>query len=364
MHAPRCGTLRSGRLTNQQGGTWTRKDAGVRMRFVVVVALVVGTGSPLLAEECPADYNGPKGAGLRVSGSDAKYLQGADPFVLGDASGPAYAYTTNRPGVNVPVYRQEGNGEWTALGDALPKLPPWAERGHTWAPEVMRLGEGKYALWYTVHHRASDKQCIGRALGARPEGPYTDSSSAPFLCDSHRETSIDPSPFRDDDGKLYLLWKTRESAAVGLKTTLWIAPLDAQGNLVHSGGTPLLTNTESWEGKHVEAPTLLRKDGRYYLFYSAGASTPRGYLTSWAVAEHPDGPYRKSGEVLLGGSACMKGAGHQSVISDPKGGYRIYYHALHPDRRESRGKHARFLDSAHLCFSGGALTVQDADCRR
>lgn len=332
-------------------------------RFPVLLALVFGLGSPILAAECPAGYDGPRGKALRLSGSGGKFLQGADPFVLGDTSGSVYAYTTNRPGVNVPVYRLEANGAWTSLGDALPKLPPWAERGRTWAPEAMRLGDGRYALWYTAHQGGSGKQCIGRALADRPEGPYTDSSSAPFLCDSQRETSIDSSPFRDDDGKLYLLWKTREKARDGLKTTLWIAPLDAQGNLVQSGGTPLLTNSESWEGEHVEAPTLLRKDGRYFLFYSAGASTPRGYLSSWAVAERPEGPYRKSGKVLVGGTPCTKGAGHQSVVADPKGGYRIYYHALHPERRESHGGHARFLDSARLCFSGGVPVVQDAECR-
>jgi beta-xylosidase len=328
------------------------------------LALMLGMVSPSLAAECPAGYDGPRGKALRIAGSGDRYLQGADPFVFSDTAGSSYAYTTNRPGSNVPVYRLEADGRWRSLGDALPKLPAWAKRGRTWAPETMRLGDGKYVLWYTAQHGASGKQCIGRALGDHAEGPYTDNSSAPFLCDSARETSIDPSPFRDDDGKLYLLWKTRETAQNGLKTTVWIAPLDDRGTLLHSGGTPILTNTEPWEGEHVEAPTLLKKAGRYFLLYSAGASTPRGYLSAWAVADQLKGPYKKSGKVLLGGSPCMQGAGHQSVVADPQGGYRIYFHAVHPERRESRGDHARFLDSAQLCFSGGVPVVQDAECTR
>jgi len=295
-------------------------------------------------------------------GSVNRYLQGADPFVFRDWSAKSYLFTTNRPKTNVPVYETQGGDEWKFLGDALPNLPTWARRGFTWAPEVIRLGEDRYALWYTARDKTSGKQCVGRALSTRPEGPYADHSERPFICDEDRDSTIDASPYRDSDGRLYVLWKTKEMVQGAEKTAIWIGPLDPDGNLLSKRIKLLLTNDEKWEGKHVEAPTLLKRQKEYYLFYSAGASTMRGYLVSYATSKYLEGPYKKSGEILLGGNKCLQGAGHQSIVETGPSEYVIYFHAVHPTRRENRTDVSRFIDYAYLCFPAGKPTVQDTRC--
>jgi len=320
-------------------------------------------GSPLFLD--PASRQLPEGdnsTGVRIAEPSQRYVQGADPFVLKDGADSYYLYTTNRPKINVPVYRIEHLDTLAFLGDALPDMPSWARRGFTWAPEVLKLNSNNYILWYTARDTASDKQCIGRAVSDKPMGPFIDDSNRSFICDEQRDTSIDPSPYRDADGKLYLLWKTREGHGQKTKTIIWLSQLDEEGNLMPDATQPLLTNDRDWEGKHIEAPTLLRLKGQYYLFYSAGGSTPNGYLVSYATSNRIEGPYTKSNDFIVGGRRGMRGSGHQTVVQLKSGQYLIYYHGVHKDRRTTKEGKARFLDFSYLCFPRGKPEAQDHPC--
>src|SRR5260370_38188537 len=72
-----------------------------------------------------------------------------DPFVLhvGDTY---YAYATNAGGINVQTAVSRDLVHWTAGPDALPALPSWSSTGLTWAPTVLRRGDGTYLLYYTA----------------------------------------------------------------------------------------------------------------------------------------------------------------------------------------------------------------------
>lgn len=343
--------------------------------FLLITALALYSSSSATLAQCPKNYPGARGTSLTVEAIDNSvtrmtvdaprsggYVQGADPFVFQETSGARHVFTTNRPQVNVPVYSATSENLWTYHGDALPQLPPWAQKGFTWAPEVMKLGENRYALWFTAKDRKSGRQCIGRALSDRPQGPYTDTAGLPAVCDEKRDNTIDPSPYRDTDGKTYLFWKTKEMVNGDSKTIIWLGELDADAQLQPGSIKALLQNDRKWEGEHIEAPTMIKRRGLYYLFYSAGASTPEGYQVSYATAAKIDGPYSKSDETILGGNKCMKGAGHQSIIPWQSNDYLIYYHSVYPERREGKDGPARFLDYAHLCFRDGKPAVQDRAC--
>ena len=75
--------------------------------------------------------------------------------------------------------------------DALP-----ATDRQLYAPDALPIG-GRWALFYCTPdgtHRA------GLALSDRPEGPYVFSREYPWA------RQIDPSVFRDDDGRIYYTW--------------------------------------------------------------------------------------------------------------------------------------------------------------
>src|SRR5438445_4969000 len=140
-----------------------------------------------------------------------------DPFVL--VASRHYAYGTQTGSINVQVMVSDDLTTWDHLGDALPGLPAWAEPGHTWSPAVLRRPDG-YILYFAVRHAASGHQCLSRATASGPEGPFVDTSGAPFVFQDDRGGSIDPSPFVDADGTAYLLWKSDDNS-IGRPTSLW-----------------------------------------------------------------------------------------------------------------------------------------------
>jgi len=254
-----------------------------------------------------------------------------DPFVLAvppSASAPRrfYAYATNGRLGNVQLLMSTDLRTWDEVGDAMPRLPAWVRPGRTWAPEVLPLPDGRYAMYYTARCVATERQAIGVAVADAPEGPFEDVLGGPLL-DQDEGGSIDASPFTDVDGRRYLLWKN-DGNAVGLDTWIHLQELDPEdpARLV---GEPvrLLKQDRPWEGPLVEGPFLWRRDGRYYLFYAANAFADPAYAEGYAVADAITGPYAKAPEnPILVGDARREGPGHASLV-EHDGRTWIAYHA-------------------------------------
>src|SRR5205085_9838502 len=132
---------------------------------------------------------------------------------------------------------------WRPVGDALPRLAAWAAPGHTWAPAVLARPDA-FVLYYTVRDRASGLQCLSRATSSLPTGPFTDSSSEPFVCQADRGGSIDPAPVVDDRGTPWLIWKS-EGRADGEPTRVWVQALSDDGLSLAGSPTELLHTDQS-----------------------------------------------------------------------------------------------------------------------
>jgi len=75
---------------------------------------------------------------------------------------------------------------------------------------------------------------------------------------------------------------------------------------------------------------VVRRDGRYVLFYSGGNWEEPTYAVSYAVADHPLGPWREpeGAEPLLRTvPGRVVGPGHNSVVTTPDGVDVLCYHA-------------------------------------
>lgn len=263
-----------------------------------------------------------------------------DPFLL-EAEGEVVAYATNRSGgPNVQMAVSRDLKRWQRLpADALPDLPVWASRGHTWAPEVLVVqagGQTVYRLYFTARHAASGLQCIGVASSGTARGPFVPEAGPPLICQREEGGSIDASPFRAPDGQLTLLFKN-DGNHVGRRTRIYAQPLSADGLRVERQAVPLLTNDAPWERHVVEAPTMVHRENVYWLFFSANDyGWPRGAATSpYAIGaarcDGPLGPCRDlpQNPLLASGPAaggCRSGPGHQAILEH--GGESILaYHA-------------------------------------
>lgn len=267
----------------------------------------------------------------------------ADPFVLTlDDGWVAYATNDNSRN-NVPMAMSTNLTEWAIVPgsdgkgrrDAMPVLPAWAKKGWTWAPEVLRTGKA-YILYFTAKHRDSDRQCVGAATSSNPLGPFTSTAPEPLVCQKDLGGTIDADPFRDADGQLYLYFKN-DGNAVRKPAQIWVQKLSADGLSVDGATTALLKADRDWENGVVEAPSMVRHDGKYYLFYSAsyfGWNADQRlspYAMGYATCAGPAGPCTDAPENPIlhsfsGKEGCISGPGHQALF-EAAGRSFIAFHA-------------------------------------
>jgi beta-xylosidase len=239
-----------------------------------------------------------------------------------------YAYSTNSSNSNIPVLRSTDLVTWERLGDALPALPEWASpnQGLTWAPGVIQIGDS-FVLYYTTRDTASDKQCISRAVSDRPAGPFTDDSAEPFICQADLGGSIDPYPFLDESGALYLFWKN-DGNCCGLPVGLWVQQLSEDGLSLVGEPTELIQRDQAWERPLIENPAMVEVDGSYYLFYSGNWWESHEYAVGYAVCETITGPCEKPlTEPLFAFANGAMGPGGQSFFTNAGGDLWMAYHA-------------------------------------
>lgn len=228
---------------------------------------------------------------------------------------------------NVPYWFSPDLVSWSIPGDALPVLPPWAEPGHTWAPDVLATETG-WVLYFTARLEGTELQCIGHAAADSLIGPYT-AAAEPLVCPTERGGAIDPRTFVHTDGTTWLLWKSDDNwdLTVTDPTTIFSHRLDATGTTLEAGPHALLTADGGWEGHIVEAPDMVSgPDGRLWLLYSGGWFNQPTYGLGLAVCDTPAGPCHRHGtDRFLGSNDQGAGPGEASVWTDRDGSVWLAY---------------------------------------
>ncbi|RCS83549.1 glycoside hydrolase family 43 protein [Brachybacterium alimentarium] len=251
-----------------------------------------------------------------------------DPGVL-QVGNQFFLYSTAGPQGNMPVLVSMDLVQWRPLGDAQPQIAAWSESGRHWAPEVIEVN-GKFHAYYTARDRASDRQAIGVAIANLPEGPFFDPADAPLLSTPEEGGCIDASPFRDEDGSLWLLWKNDGNAA-DQDSFLFAQRLADDGLSLVGERTRILERDQDWEIYTIEGPAVIAQEGRYYLFYSAGEYWNATYGVGVAVADAIDGPWTKVSDTpVLAANDVAAGPGHGMPVWTRDGIWYVY-HAWQPD---------------------------------
>ena len=189
-----------------------------------------------------------------------------------------------------PVFPLMKSGDlitWTQHGHVFNQLPEWADY-YFWAPEIS-YENGKVYVYYAAHKK-NGNLCLGIASADRPEGPYKD--HGPIMC--QEAGSIDAFPTRDENGKLYLIWK-EDGNSVKKPTPIWAMEMNEERTALVGEKVELFRNDKEWEGNLVEGVSVVRKGEYFYAFYAArgccGASC--NYATGVARAKKLLGPWEK-----------------------------------------------------------------------
>jgi beta-xylosidase len=342
----------------------------------LAASIAVSQAAATAAPPCPGPRTDPAAQGPRLV-LDANF---PDPFVARFGR-TYYAYATGAQlgerRRNVQVVRSGDLRSWSAPAEALPDaaLPAWADRTdvQVWAPEAMRIG-GRTILYFNARHRSLTRSeagpegprvlkrhCLGAAVAARPEGPFH-GVARPLVCAGFPEGVIDPSPFRDADGRLYLYFKA-DGNCCGRPAAIYGVRLRADGLAATGKPVRLFANDESparyddWEWHVVEAPTMVRRGGGYFLFYSGNYFGNKNYSVGYRRCAAPLQGCSDPGENPILWShpgSPLIGPGHQSVLAAP-GGDLLFFHAWNrdPDAHEQAGVHRRCLYVSPLRWRPG-----------
>jgi beta-xylosidase len=274
----------------------------------------------------------------------------ADPTVL-SVEGTYYAYsTTSRYGArnfHIPVQSSRLlTGGWSHAHDSMPELPSWVDKtaageGSVWAPAVTPRGHGGYLLYFTARSAAQHVQCIGVAQGWAPDGPFHSIGSYPLVCQPGDADAIDPKPFTDADGTHYLLYSaSREGSAA-----IWLQRLNTDGTATIGHRRALIRADRADEDHTVEAPAIVRHNGKYVLFYSGNAYNSGRYFINYATADELCDQFAKhQGELLNEHTLddAYQNPGGQDVLHTHRHDFLVFHAYTTPTRRSMFVAEIRF----------------------
>lgn len=220
-----------------------------------------------------------------------------------------------------PLLKSKDMVNWTTEGYIFNKLPDWADY-YFWAPEIT-YEDGKVYVYYAAHRKGGNL-CLGIASAKKPGGKFKD--HGPMMCEE--VGSIDAFPIRDENGKLYLVWK-EDANSVNKPTPIWAMQMSEDRKKLIGEKVELFRNKVAWEENLVEGVSILKQNGYYYAFYAAAGCCGVGctYVVGVARSKNLLGPWEKDVKnPILKNSPQWICPGHGTAI-EKDGRFYFLHHA-------------------------------------
>lgn len=180
-----------------------------------------------------------------------------------------------------------------------------------WAIQCIERN-GKFYLYAPMHG-----QGIGVLVSDSPYGPFKDPLGKRLVYSDHNIwDDIDPTPFIDDDGQVYLYWGNPSLYYVKLNEDM----ISTSGEVVKVPTKPK---------NYQEGPWVYKRAGHYYLSY-ASTCCPEGI--GYAMSNSLTGPWEYKGMVV---EASEKTRGNHPGIIDYKGKSYVFGHSYDLLKRET-----------------------------
>jgi beta-xylosidase len=249
----------------------------------------------------------------------ASHVPLADPFILYH-EGIYYAYGTNSDD-GIPVYTSHDLALWKRHpAFALSKEDSYGDKWF-WAPEVYYRPENKT---FYMFYSAEEHICV--ATSNSPSGPFKQTLKQPM----RTEKSIDNTLFIDDDGTPYLFFVRFTNGNV-----IWSVELENDWRSIRENTLKMCVEAVAgWErvqAKVAEGPSVVKRNGVYYLLYSANDYQSQDYGVGYATANSLTDSWTKATEnpILHKPDTELVGTGHGALFEDSEGNLRYVFHAHH-----------------------------------
>ncbi len=316
-----------------------------------------------------------------------------DPYILNDGDGKYYMYGTGGGAEDgFATYSSNDLVNWKFEGQVYKgnEDGSWAV-GDFWAPEVYKFNN-KYFMFFSAQwgNNPNDELenfKIGVAVADKPTGPFEEVSDEPLFDPGY--PIIDANVFKDDDGKFYLYYSrvaykhpveteiskwAREKGWFDEIEESWVYGIELESDFSGVKGEPELMlrppermdeKNAEWESRSVtskevnrrwtEGSFTFKRDGIYYMMYSANFYGGQNYAVGYATASAPLGPYQKADnnpilEKNINKGGDVTGTGHNSLVFS-KDSTDIY--AVYHGRTKSTGdERVVFIDRLEILENG------------
>lgn len=202
-----------------------------------------------------------------------------------------------------------------------------------WAPDVFRGKDGKY--YYYMGNCQFGCNIYGYVSDS-PMGPFSPIGNGepviPAGTSKKNLPALDAQCLVDDDGSIYSYFGTWCTSFGGMGYAK-IDPADMH-TILKTGFIPI-----NQVPKAFEAAYPIKKDGKYFLMYSAGDCRLSSYAVHYSVSDSPEGPFvpGKNNPILeTNADGTVDGPGHHSILKDGDDYYIVYHR--HDNPRSTNGE--------------------------
>jgi arabinan endo-1,5-alpha-L-arabinosidase len=252
-----------------------------------------------------------------------------DPSMIRTPSGYVLYGSNNRLDARMSGDRIAFRNAGSAFNAPLSWWSRYSPEQSPWAPDIS-YHNGQYWLYYAVSSFGSNTSAIGLATSPTGlPGSFTDRGIVISTTSSSTYNAIDPSLLVDDNGTWWLAFGSWWS---GIK----VIQLNPSTGLRHA--TNRTVYSVAAQGGGIEGPTLVKRNGYYYLFNSYGtccAGVNSTYHIKVGRSTSPTGPFLDRNGVNLangGGTYVLQshgryiGPGGQSIMNDVDGDLLVYHY--------------------------------------
>lgn len=270
----------------------------------------------------------------------------ADPYCFYH-DGTYYAYGTQYA-TGFPVYTSKDLEHWVEHR-AMQNTDSWGSDKKTWWAAEVYEHDGKFYMFYVINEQV----CVAISEEG-PQGPFKQPLRKPLFA---KEKNIDPHLFIDDDGTPYLYFVRFTGGNV-----IWVAEMEKDlMSIKENTLTECIRATDSWEKKQgsiCEGPSIIKRNGTYYLIYSANHYQCKDYAVGYATSDSPMGPWKKyEGNPILRrdnpAAGGLAGVGHGAPFQCADGSWKYIFHAhQYAEEGSEVGKRSSYINDLHFSPEG------------